>query len=136
MTADPPPGYRLHPLHDPFEDHVGPLWMKDDGGELAFAFRALGHHCNTSGTVHGGMLATFADFLLCAAGSWGTEPEERCVTVTLDSQFLAPVAADELVEGEAQILQRTRKLVFARARLFVGERSVAAFSAVLRRFPR
>ncbi len=133
---DPPPGYRLHPFHDPFEDYVGPLWLDDRGGDLRFAFRAQPKHCNTGGSVHGGMLMTFADFALCFAGCWDTIEEERCVTISLDCEFLDGARDGDLIEASAEVLRQTRRLSFVRGIVTVGDRNVLSFAGVARRFER
>ena len=83
-----PPGYEPYAYEDPFEDHVGPLGYKIEGNRISFAFQADGRHANTSGTLHGGMLMTFADFALCLTAVWD-QPGEKCVTVSCNCEFVA-----------------------------------------------
>ena len=83
-----PPGYEHYAYEDPFEDHVGPLGYKIEGNKISFAFQADGRHANTSGTLHGGMLMTFADFALCLTAVWD-QPGEKCVTVSCNCEFVA-----------------------------------------------
>ena len=72
-----PSDYQVYEYDDPFEDHVGPLGYKVVDGTITFAFLADARHRNTAGTVHGGMLMTFADFALCLTCLLYTSPSPR-----------------------------------------------------------
>ena len=133
---EPPPGYRAHPHFDPFEDRIGPLWLSDEGGDLRFGFGATAMHCNTGGTVHGGMLMTFADFALCTVGCWDVIETERCVTVSLNCDFVAAGREGDWIEARAEIVRRTRSLTFVRGLVSCGDRALLNFSGVARRFER
>ena len=74
MTPTLPAGYRPYPYEDPFEDHVGPFGYKVEDGRITFAVQTDERHRNTGGSVHGGMLMTFADFALCLTGDPRTCP--------------------------------------------------------------
>ena len=66
-----PEGYQLFEWVAPFEELVGPLCFKEDAdGGLRFVFEAQPKHANTSGQIHGGMLMTFADFVVSDRHSW------------------------------------------------------------------
>jgi uncharacterized protein (TIGR00369 family) len=106
------------------------------GDELRFAFRASEKHCNTGGTVHGGMLMTFADFALCAIACGELIEQERCVTVSFNSEFVAAGRLGDFVEAGGEIVRRSRTLTFVRGQVFVGETTLLNFSGVTRRFPR
>ena len=56
-----PSHYQTEPGFDPAEDHVGPFYFAKQGDKLSYAFEAAQPHCNAHGTVHGGILMTFAD---------------------------------------------------------------------------
>jgi acyl-coenzyme A thioesterase PaaI-like protein len=59
-----PAGFRPVPSED-FLDTVGPVYMREDGaGGLCIASRMLERHRNQGGNVHGGMLATLADYAI------------------------------------------------------------------------
>ncbi len=131
-----PSGYRLYEFEDPFEDHVGPLWLRREDKKISFAFRAEARHTNTGGTVHGGMLMTFADFALCATACGELVESERCVTVSFHCEFIAAASLGDLVEAQAEITRRARTLTFARGLVFVGDTTVLNFSGVTRRFQR
>jgi len=133
-TPDLPAGYRRFDYEDPFEDHVGPLGYKVAGGAISFAFRADGRHANTSGTLHGGMLMTFADYALCLTAVWD-QPGEKCVTVSCNCEFVAAGAPGMLIEASGEVVRRTRALTFVRGQVFSGERVLLTCSAIVKRLP-
>ncbi|MDF3075568.1 MAG: hypothetical protein K0S54_3235 [Alphaproteobacteria bacterium] len=60
-AAEIPPGYEILRNDMGFSEHIGPFYVRKpkDGYTLAFGFRALAHHANRGGVVHGGMLVSF-----------------------------------------------------------------------------
>ena len=129
-----PDGYEAFPYEDPFEDHVGPFGYRLEGDRIRFAFRSDGRHANTSGTIHGGMLMTFADFALCLAAVWD-QPGERCVTVSCHCDFLAPGTPGATIEAIGEVVRRTRTLAFVRGEVIEDDRVLLTYSAIVRRLP-
>ena len=129
-----PAGYRPFAYEDPFEDHVGPLGYKVVDGAISFAFQADRRHANTSGTLHGGMLMTFADYALCLIAVWD-QPGEKCVTVSCNSQFVAAGKPGELIEASGEVVRRTGSLAFVRGQIFTGTRVLLTCSAIVKRIP-
>ena len=134
MSSALPPGYQAYEYHDPFEDHVGPLGYKIEDGTISFAFQADGRHANTGGTLHGGMLMTFADFALCLTATWN-QPGERCVTVSCNTEFVAASEPGDLIEAAGEVVRRTRSLTFVRGQVFTGGRVLLNYSAIVKRVP-
>ncbi|MDA1093326.1 MAG: PaaI family thioesterase [Acidobacteria bacterium] len=131
-----PEGYRLFEWIDPFEELVGPMCFKEDpDGCLRFAFEAQPKHANTAGQIHGGMLLTFADFALCLAAIHGLEGE-RCVTVSLSSEFTAPGQVGDFIESTAEVVRRARSLTFVRGTVTAGDRTLLNYSGIVKRLPR
>ena len=129
-----PAGYSKYEYHDAFEELVGPLGYKAEGDTISFAFRADARHRNTGNTIHGGMLMTFADFALCLTAVWN-QRGERCVTVSLNSEFVAAGREGDLIESVCEVVRRTRSLTFVRGTLFVGDRTLLNFSGIVKRIP-
>ena len=129
-----PPGYRPIAATDPFEELVGPLGYRVVDGRIVFAFIAQPHHRNTSDTLHGGMLATFADYALCLAAIWD-QPGEKCVTVSLNCEFAAAGRPGDLVEAACEVVRRTRSLTFVRGTIRVGDHVLVSFSGIVKRLP-
>lgn len=134
MDRSLPPGYEKYAYVDPFEDYVGPLGYKVADGKIHFAFRAQPHHANTGSTLHGGMLMTFADFAVCLTATWD-QPGEKCVTVSLNGEFVAGGEPGDLVEAAGEVVRRTKSLTFVRGQLFVGQRVLVNYSAIVKRIP-
>ena len=135
-TATPtlPSGYRTYDYEDPFEDLVGPFGYRVDGNAVGFAFRSDERHANTGGTLHGGMLMTFADFALCLTAVWD-QPGEKCVTVSCNCEFVAAGQPGETVEARGEVTRRTRSLTFVRGQLSAGDRLLLTFSGIVKRLP-
>ena len=131
---DLPPGYSTFEYHDPFEDLVGPLGLKREGADISFAFRIRSHHLNTGATVHGGMLMTFADFAVCLTAVWD-QPDEKCVTVSLNCEFVAAGTEGDMVEARCEVIRRTRRLTFVRGTVCVGDRVLLTCSSIVKRIP-
>ena len=104
---------------------IGPFWFRrdEDGKGFRYGFPAEDRHLNMGGVVHGGMLMSFADDVL-GMTVWEAAGRKPCTTVQLSTQFIAPVKLGEFVEGRAEVLRRTRSVVFVRGMLAVGERTV------------
>ena len=134
MSPTLPPGYLPYAYEDPFEDHVGPFGYKVEDGRISFAFQSDGRHRNTGGTVHGGMLMTFADFALCLIAVWD-QPGEHCVTVSCHSDFVAAGTPGDLIEASGEVVRRTRTLAFVRGQLVTGGRVLLTFSGIVKRIP-
>ena len=127
-----PSDYQVYEYDDPFEDHVGPLGYKVVDGTITFAFLADARHRNTAGTVHGGMLMTFADFALCLTATWD-QPGEKCVTVSCNSEFVAPGRPGDLIEASGEVVRRTKSLTFVRGQVYADDRILLNYSAIVQR---
>ena len=53
--ASPPlDGYTIYDPIDPYENHAGPFFWKEENGVQKFALQAEARHCNRHEIVHGG----------------------------------------------------------------------------------
>jgi uncharacterized protein (TIGR00369 family) len=135
---DAPPlpleGYTIYDPTDPYENHAGPFfWREREDGAHHFVVKAEARHCNRHGIVHGGLMMTMIDLamVVSAKQDW----EEILVTVSLNSEFVAAGQQGEIVEAVGEVVRRTRSLAFVRGRVFVGDRTLLAASAVLKPLP-
>ena len=112
-----------------FVAHVGPVYHRTVDGRRDFAFRAEDKHANLIGIVMGGMLVTFADRALgiCAIEAAGGA---NCVTVQLDTQFIGAGRIGELIETTPEVVTRSASMVFLRAVVTSGERTLCAVSGI------
>ena len=132
MVEPLPPGYRTYDYVDPFEEHIGPLGYKIEDGTIRFAFHVRQHHCNTQETLHGGMLMTLADYALCLTAVWD-QPGERCVTVSLNCEFVAAGKLGDVVESVGEVVRRTGSLAFVRGQVSVGDSVLLNYSGIVKR---
>jgi uncharacterized protein (TIGR00369 family) len=109
-----PQGFIELPFRYGFIGVNGPLYARRDEGLFRLGFRVEERHCNPMGIAHGGMLVTFADMQLPFASRFQAGLADNFLpTVNLSVDFLAPAKLGAWVEGETQVLRRTRNLVFA-----------------------
>lgn len=128
------PGDFRHWDGDAAEDHIGPFFYRPVAGGIETAFRPRPHNCNSSGAVHGGVLMTFIDYTLCVAAVAGTD--ERVVTVSCNSEFIAAARPGALLIGRGEVIRRTGSLVFTRGTIEVDGETVLTASAVVKRIRR
>ncbi|MEM7059482.1 MAG: PaaI family thioesterase [Pseudomonadota bacterium] len=130
---DTPPllGYTIYDPDDPFETYTGPFWWSrlDDGTDHVI-LRAAERHCNTHGIVHGGLLMTMIDLALVATAK--TEPDDRFVTVSLNSEFVASGRKGDLIEARGTLTRRGRSLSFVQGQVTSGDRVLLTASAVMK----
>ena len=129
MSATPPPGFTETQLIDPFELHVGPILEQGPKGARRFAFVVDARHVNMRGIIHGGMLMTFADAALGQA-AWDVCDHAHCVTLNMQSQFLAPAKIGDLVEVLPVLTRRTGSLMFFRGDFTVKGETIYTVSSV------
>ncbi len=125
-------GYHTWDGTDPYEDMIGPFYMKENGdGTYRTAFYAQDKHINGQGALHGGLLMSFADFALFAIAK--DHLDGPCVTVGFNSEFIGAAGAGPLIEASGEVLRATRSLLFVRGTVFTGDQTLLAFSGVLKR---
>jgi len=131
MSFDPAThGWRLMRVN-PMPSAIGSPWAKRSGASWHYGFQTTAEHANPEGAVHGGMLVTFADHCL-GIFAWEAAMRVRCVTIQLNTHFLAAVEPGDFVELRGEVTRATRGLVFVRGILAVGDRDVAAVDGIWR----
>lgn len=108
-------GFRPMVLHDPFEAYVGPLYASvaddPDGTARRAAFRIDDRHVDADGTLHPGMLMTFADAVL-GSTAWAATGRNPCVTLSLQTHFTGTAGPGDLVIVETRLTRKTRAVIF------------------------
>jgi acyl-coenzyme A thioesterase PaaI-like protein len=124
-AAEIPPGYEILRNDMGFSEHIGPFYVRKPkyGYTLAFGFRALPHHANRGGVVHGGMLVSFMDHALGAI-CFTAAGRRPCSTISLDCSFVSPGRPGDWIECTGEVGRATKDLVFVDGRLLVGDRVV------------
>lgn len=127
--VEPPGGFILQPLGDPFEAYVGPFFANEGyrtadpaKGEMAFAFQIDERHVNASGICHGGMFLTFADATLGAV-PWRASGS-HAVTLSLQSQFLKPGKLGDMVFTRPRLTRKTPSIIFCESTFEIEEETV------------
>jgi len=126
-------GWQIWPA-DRWEMHAGPFHTRREAdGSVRCAFRLEPKHMNSQGSMHGGAMMAFADYLAFAL----TDPKEKegTVTVSLNSEFVRGAAIGDLIEATGEVVKAGRRLVFTRGALSTGGQTIMSFSAVLMRTP-
>lgn len=100
----------------PFAQLVGLACQEMAGGWARFTLEVRPEHLNPHGVVHGGVLYTLADTAMGAALTSRLEPGERCTTLELKINYVAP-AVDGTLRCEARVVERTRRVAVLEARI-------------------
>ena len=131
-----PEGFLPVRLGSAFATHSGQLHARWHGGHLQVGFVVEPHQTNPGGHCHGGMLSLFADIVLCSAAQYQTDiPRQFLPTISLQLDFMNGAPLGAWVQGEADILEVTKNLVFSQGLIVCGGRTVARASGVFRRGP-
>ena len=104
-----------------FSKLVGPFWRRDDERGPAYGFLVEDHHLNGNGIVHGGMLMTFIDQAIGMVVYAAIE-RKPCATIQLNTHFLDAGRPGEFIEARAEIVRKTRSVVFTRGALTANGR--------------
>jgi uncharacterized protein (TIGR00369 family) len=115
-----------------FNRFAGPFYrLPDEGAVRRFAFVVLDKHMNGAGTVHGGLLMTFADIAMSRTSRLASGAKS-CSTVSLNCDFVAAGKLGELVEIRVTVSRQTRTLVFLTSVISSGERVLLNASGLWR----
>ncbi|WP_374764916.1 PaaI family thioesterase [Yunchengibacter salinarum] len=128
-----PEGFRPWGDTDPFEQLVGPFYLrrKNDGTHEA-AMMPEPRHCNAGGMLHGGLLMSFADYALFVIARHALK-DDLGVTVTFDSQFIAPARPDAVLMADGAVVRATGSLIFVRGAIRQDESTVLTINGIVKR---
>ncbi len=136
QAVPPPHGFEPVDLGGAFATANGPLFARWYGERLQLGFRVGPGHVNPGQNCHGGMLCTFADILISTAAQYQTDiPRQFLPTISLQADFLAGAPLGSWVQGQAEILQVTRNLIFSQGLIHADGVLVMRASGVFRRGP-
>ena len=121
---------------DPFETLAGPFYARrDDAGQMVCAFRAEAKHMNGGGFMHGGCMATFADYALFMIAEDELEGVGS-VTASLNCDFVDGARAGELIEARGEVVRAGGSMVFVRGMITASGRPITNFSAIVKKIRR
>ena len=78
-------------------------------GHASFHLTVCAEHMNPHGVVHGGIVYTLGDYARGGALTSRLEPGERCATLEVKINYLAPVTEGG-IRAEARVVERTRRI--------------------------
>lgn len=126
-----PEGFTPRAIGGGFMAPFGPLYLRRAPGRpTTFGLRIEDRHCNAMHMAHGGMLTTLADLVLGIGGTEAAGVDGFFITVSLQADYLAPVPRGAWIEAEAQLLRRTRTLLFVQSTFTVEARPVLRASGL------
>lgn len=114
-----------------FAGLVGPLWTRKEEQGWAYGLLTTRDHLNPANLVHGGLLTTLIDHALSAI-AWEAVERRACVTVQLDTNFLAAAREGQFLEARGRVVKATSSLVFMQGQVSVAGLDVVGASAILK----
>ena len=120
---------------DGFTGLAGPFWILSQQGECTTGFTVEPRHCNNHmGTLHGGMVMTFADIALgIGMSAVMGEQAKRFATLSLQTQFVAVARIGDFVTCTAEVVRQGKDIVFVRGLIKVGEKNIASVEGIWKR---
>ncbi len=145
-----PEGFKEIPTESPFVQMVGPLYYKEEQGSTRVGVLIERKHCNSSGSIHGGMIATIMDLVL--GNKVGTEavpqaviekfkadgvspdPDDlpKLVTAQLSINYIGRASVGDWIEIRATADQAGKGLSFATGEIMHGDEKVSSATGVYR----
>ena len=96
-----------------------------EDGRSRFELTVRPEHMNPHGVVHGGVIYTLVDYAMGGALTSRLAPGERCATLEIKINYLAPATEGRLA-AEARVVERTTRIGVLDARVHAeGERLIA-----------
>jgi acyl-coenzyme A thioesterase 13 len=125
-----PDGFEPWENQGPFLEYIGPIHVRQDDDGLTLGLLAEDRHANHRGTVQGGLLSTFADFVLGRAIDADAEDDKPRATVSLTVDFLKPAKPGDWIEGHGRVDRVGSTLSFADCALTVEGKEIVRARAV------
>jgi uncharacterized protein (TIGR00369 family) len=121
---------------DPYEALTGPFYARrGDDGVMVCAFRAEKKHMNGGGHMHGGCMATFADYALFMIADEALA-NSGSVTASLNCEFVDGAQEGELIEARGDVVRAGGSMVFVRGLITASGRPITNFSAIVKKIRR
>jgi uncharacterized protein (TIGR00369 family) len=121
---------------DPYENLTGPFYSRrDETGQMVCAFRAEKKHMNGGGHMHGGCMATFADYALFMIADEALK-DVGSVTASLNCEFVDGAEEGELIEARGDVVRAGGSMVFVRGLITASGRPITNFSAIVKKIRR
>jgi len=113
-----------------FTAQLGPLWMRGEGRERVIGMIVEERHTNTHlGTVHGGVVMTFADIGLGAGVDAAIEGASSA-TASIQTHFISAARVGDFMTCKPEVIRRSKRLVFVRGLITVDGKTVASVDGI------
>ena len=112
-----------------FFRRIGPLYAKRNGEGWEYGLLTTDEHDNSAGTVHGGVLAAFADQAFSTV-AWEAAGRRAASTVSLDLHFASAVKPGQFVAAQGRVIRAGTSLIFLTGLLTCEGRDVAVVSGI------
>lgn len=147
-----PAGFEPMLSDSPFVNLVGPFYYKEEPQCICIGVVIERKHCNSSGRVHGGLIATMTDLILGANVGIACTPADvlqkfkrdgitpdpqtlpALVTVNLVVDFLGTAAIGDWLESRAQVHRTGNILSTASASMTCADVQVVRANGTFRNF--
>lgn len=131
IEQQPPETYKALYRSSPFLDLLGPLYQREQDGQLIVALRIGEKHINARGFAHGGLYMSLADVALGYSMAWQELPDPTSrITTSMSIDFAGSAKLGDWLEAHVDIQKTGRQVSFANTYLTVGDKRIVRASAV------
>ena len=124
MNAQIPEGYEPIDFGIPFFQLIGPFYHLKGAPVLHLGMRVEEKHCNSLKTVHGGLLATYADVATVRALVQQAGEDKRAFTLSLNVDYISYATIGAWLEAHVEIKKGAGSVGFATVEIREGDRVV------------
>jgi len=103
-----------------FLDNNGPFFVRREGERVTIGMPVEGRHCNSIGTMHGGMVLAFTDVALTVGSNMIAKTSRFLPTLSVTCDFVGPAKAGDWVQIDVQVIRVTRSFVFSQGLIETG----------------
>jgi acyl-coenzyme A thioesterase 13 len=125
-----PAGFKPLPAASPFNQLVGPLYVRHAGERASIGLSVGEKHSNSRGICHGGVLATLADLALGYALMAKIGARGGFVTAHLDLDYAGAAQVGDWIHSDVEVQRVGSRLAFATGYLCVGESRIVRISGI------
>lgn len=136
VPDDPPHGFHRIPNGGGFNLFLGAIYGGIRDGKLVLGMRIKPRLLNPHRTLHGGVIACFADMQAYVAQREGGVPDHVTPTINMSIDFLEPVVSGDWLHAQTATLKATRNLLFTQTVGMVGDKPVFRSSSVYKIGPK
>jgi len=101
----------------PFSERLGLRFVSAELDRITGELEVRSDHCTRPGTIHGGVLMSFADSLGAAGAMINLPDGARTSTIESKTNFIGPAMAGERLTGEATPIHRGRSTMVWQTRI-------------------